>query len=385
MARDGDGLFRREGIWYFKYRSQNGQYREKSTGKRKQAEAREYKHEFLEKLRHNQLPTDEAKWTLAQALDAWMSFREATRPKASVAAERTACRHLKEILGNERRLASITAWDIRRFQMMRLESVGPKTVNNELLPLTAVLKSARLWMPLKETYEPLRTPKQGPGCALTEKQTAKLIATARTKDRWFVALCATVLAYATGCRSGEIKKLRLGSLVLDTEGPHIRLRAEDTKAARHREPALNELGLWAVQQLRDRAAILGATEPDHYLLPADLSKHTKKTDPLKGKTGFDPTRHQCSWTSAWESLKKAAGLPGLRFHDLRHTHITHAVEKGVPVEVVMAQVGHLSAEMTRYYTHLGSEAKHAAVAAIQQKAAATLDVLGIAPQQDVHK
>jgi len=377
MARNGDGLFRREEIWYFKYRNQNGEYREKSTGKRKQAEAREYKHDFLEKLRQNQLPTDEAKWTLAQALDTWISFREATRPKASVAAERTACRHLQEVIGGTRRLGSITSWDIRRFQMKRLESVGSKTVNNEMLPLTAVLKSARLWMPLKETYEPLRIPQQGPGRALTEEETAKLIETARTKDRWFVALCATVLAYATGCRSGEIKKLRIGSLVLNTDRPYIRLRAEDTKTGRHREPALNALGLWAVQQLQNRATLLGAVDSNHYLLPADLSKHTKKTDPLKGKTGFDPKRHQCSWVSAWESLKKQAGLTGLRFHDLRHTHITHAVEEGVPIEVVMAQVGHLSPEMTRYYTHLGSNAKHEAVSVVQQKAAAAMEVLGI--------
>ena len=48
MARDGDGLFRRAGIWYFKYKDPAGVYREKSTGKRKQLDAREYKHQFLE-------------------------------------------------------------------------------------------------------------------------------------------------------------------------------------------------------------------------------------------------------------------------------------------------------------------------------------------------
>jgi len=83
-----------------------------------------------------------------------------------------------------------------------------------------------------------------------------------------------------------------------------------------------------------------------------MSKQTKKTDPLKGDRGFNPRQHQNSWQTAWENLKKAAGLQGFRFHDLRHTHITHTIEAGVPIEVVMAQVGHLSAEMTRYYTHL---------------------------------
>ena len=192
-----------------------------------------------------------------------MAFRAATRPKASVAAERTTCRHLKEVIGADRRLSRITPWDIRRYRMKRLETVGAKTVNNELLVLTAVLKNARLWTSLRETYEPLPVLKRGPGQALTPEQTAKLIETAKTKDHWFVALCAAILAYATGCRSGEIKKLRLGD----------------------------------------------------YLLPADLSKHTTKSDPLHGRMGFDPTRHQTSWDSAWEALKQAAGLPGFRFHD----------------------------------------------------------------------
>lgn len=379
MARNGDGLFRRDAIWYFKYRTPSGVYREKSTAKRKQSEARDYKHDFLEKLQQNQLPTDEAKWTLEQALTKWMEFRAATRPKASVAAEQTACRHLKEIVGADRRLSSITAWDMRRFQMKRLETVGPKTINNEMLVLTAVLKSARLWSYLKDLYEPLAVPKHGPGQALTPEMTAKLIETARTNDRWFVALCATVLAYATGCRSGEIKKLRLGDLVLDGEHPCIRLRAEDTKSRRDREPALNDLGLWALRELVKRATLLNAHAPEHYLLPADLSKHTKQSDPLRSKTGFDPTYHQTTWDSAWEKLKEAAGVPSLRFHDLRHTHITHAVESGVPIEVVMAQVGHISADMTRYYTHLGPKAKHAAVAAVQEKGSAVLAALGIAP------
>ena len=112
-----------------------------------------------------------------------MQFRTATRPKASVAAEQTSCRHLKEVIGSERRLSGSTVWDIRRFQMKRMELVAPQTINNEVLVLTAVLKSARLWAPLKETYEPLAIPKHGPGQALTPEQTSKLIETARTNDR----------------------------------------------------------------------------------------------------------------------------------------------------------------------------------------------------------
>ena len=87
-----------------------------------------------------------------------------------MAAEQTAARHLNEILRAERKLSSITAWDIRRYQMKRLETVGPKTVNNELLVLAAVLKNARLWAPLQDLYEPLPVAKHGPGQALSRNR-----------------------------------------------------------------------------------------------------------------------------------------------------------------------------------------------------------------------
>ena len=46
------------------------------------------------------------------------------------------------------------------------------------------------------------------------------------------------------------------------------------------------------------------------------------------------------------------------------------------IEVVMAQVGHVSPEMTRYYTHLESNAKHDAVAAVQRRSSGVLEILG---------
>jgi integrase len=140
--------------------------------------------------------------------------------------------------------------------------------------------------------------------------------------------------------------------------PRLRIRREVTKSdAGAREVVLNKIGVWAASGLLDRAKLLGASHPNHYLLPADCSKHTKAIDPVHGLCGYDVTRSQVSWASAWEKLRDAAGFPDIRFHDLRHTFITQAVEGGVPIEVIMAQVGHISVEMTRYYTHLGTRAR----------------------------
>ncbi len=144
----------------------------------------------------------------------------------------------------------------------------------------------------------------------------------------------------------------------------MRIRRETTKSdAGAREVVLNEIAVWAASELLARARLLGASRPTDYLLPANCSKHTKAGDPLHARRGYDVTRPQGSWRSAWQKLRAAAGLPNLRFHDLRHSFITQAVEEGVPIEVVMAQVGHISAEMTRYYTHLGTDARERAATA----------------------
>ena len=81
----------------------------------------------------------------------------------------------------------------------------------------------------------------------------------------------------------------------------------------------------------------------------------------KGETGYDPNQHQQYWDSAWRTLTEKAGLRGLRFHDLRHTFITQMVERGVPLGLIQAMVGHICARMLRHYTHISSCAARKAI------------------------
>jgi len=50
---------------------------------------------------------------------------------------------------------------------------------------------------------------------------------------------------------------------------------------------------------------------------------------------------------------KAAGVPAIRFHDLRHTHASLLLAAGVPVLDVSRRIGHASAAVTlTVYAHL---------------------------------
>ena len=71
------------------------------------------------------------------------------------------------------------------------------------------------------------------------------------------------------------------------------------------------------------------------------------------------------WRSAWRSLRKAAGLDGLRFHDGRHLAITAAGEKGVPEQTMLALFGQIDQAMLKRYSHTRRRALEQAANALQ--------------------
>jgi integrase len=117
-----------------------------------------------------------------------------------------------------------------------------------------------------------------------------------------------------------------------------------------------------VRQLLARAEKLGADQPDHYLIPALVN--------IAGKDGsvrtrrHDPTRPTKGWRTAWRKLTEAAGLKGLRGHDLRHNWITSHAEIGTPQSVLEAQAGHLSKRMSDHYKHISEKAARKAADAL---------------------
>ena len=53
-----------------------------------------------------------------------------------------------------------------------------------------------------------------------------------------------------------------------------------------------------------------------------------------------------------EKILDAAGIGHIRFHDLRHTFATMALQNGVDVKTVSSMLGHYDAGFTlRTYTH----------------------------------
>lgn len=63
----------------------------------------------------------------------------------------------------------------------------------------------------------------------------------------------------------------------------------------------------------------------------------------------------------WDNVKKAAGLPDVRIHDLRHSMASNMVNSGQSLFLVSKVLGHTTLRMTERYAHLNQETLLAAV------------------------
>lgn len=80
--------------------------------------------------------------------------------------------------------------------------------------------------------------------------------------------------------------------------------------------------------------------------------------PRDGRFVFDTT----NWRKEFERARKRAGVPTIRWHDLRHTLATWLGRSGAPLEVIRDQLGHSSISVTQKYRHVVSGEVSAALA-----------------------
>jgi len=71
----------------------------------------------------------------------------------------------------------------------------------------------------------------------------------------------------------------------------------------------------------------------------------------------------------FREARKAVGMPGLHFHDLRHSAASAMLNAGVPLFTVGAVLGHKSSASTKRYSHHATESLALAVGLIGRKRA----------------
>lgn len=343
----------------------NGQRFRQSLGTRDWREAQSKEKELIGRAMEGKLTQASislARQPFNQAADDYVTSRKLELAPASQAKERQLLVQLRAYFRQEP-LRAIAAKRIIEYRTWRAEQgVGPATLNAELGILRRIMKRARVWARVADDIRPLREPSTI-GKALSEEEKQRLLKTAVMRPEWETAYLAAILCLNTTARGCELKGLQWADV--DLFGRMLTIRKSKT-AAGERVVPLTDVAASALGRLRQRAEAFGMVEPRHYVFAAFIPKFTfsgkKVTD--YSVTGFDPSRHLNSWRSAWRTLTKKAGLPGFRFHDLRHSAITQLSENGASDSTIMAIAGHVSRRMLERYSHVRIEAKRNALEAL---------------------
>jgi integrase len=182
---------------------------------------------------------------------------------------------------------------------------------------------------------------------LSGEEEEKLLAVLDTPKRRHL-LHITIIGLHTGMRRTEI--LTLNTRQIDFARNSIELQAHQTKGGRYRTvPISGEIRPLLVE-LSQRAGKSG------YLFE----------NPRTGKPLLDIKK-------AWASAVKDAGLEPIRFHDVRHTFGTRAIDGGAPLSAVKEVMGHANVQTTMRYVHATDQGKRMAVeAAAKAKSPAPL-------------
>ncbi len=259
--------------------------------------------------------------SFAEALTRYAN--EITPRKKGARQERDRIEFLKKHALAHRSLATIRGADIAAYRDERLEAgKSPITVNNELIVISHLFNTARREWGMESLVNPVsnvRKPKLPPGRdrRLSGDEEQRLLEHADYPMHELI-----VLALETGMRQGEL-------MALTWPGVDLKRRIvtlADTKWGEGRTVPLSKRAVKTIESLPRR---------------------------LDGR--LFPEARASSVSHKFRALCNAAGIEGLRFHDLRHEATSRLFELGLNPMEVAAITGHKTLVMLKRYTHLRAE------------------------------
>jgi len=273
------------------------------------------------------LTRDQAADVISQIFFDWQRAIADSGPTLSAysAGVRRASALITDMTGSPVALARITPGQAQAVYDALCDQYAIATANNSRAALSHLYKHARsLGVRLDNPWEHVRERRQRDALAekiLTETQVARLIRAApdgrrRLLLRWL---------YATGCRASEAIAVRARDLRRLGDGGWVVTifgKGSKTRWVRLRPELVAEVARVRGRYLAPEARLLGyGTRGRVYQVVTEAAQD--------------------------------AGLPaGVSPHTLRHCHVSHALDHGVPLHIVRQEVGHSSVSTTERYTHV---------------------------------
>ena len=227
----------------------------------------------------------------------------------------------------------------------RFSRTAPGNANHALDLLTQIINFAiaRGHLETNPARDVKRNPRRMLTRFLSREEVARLhrVLDRQTRDSRREQADIIRLLLLTGCRRSEILRLRWSEVDRD------RLVLADSKTG---------------------PRIVPLNTPARRI----LERRPRGGSPFVFPSPRDPARPRSRNLAFWYRARREACIEGVRLHDLRHTHASHAVMNGVPVPVVARLLGHSDVRTTLRYAHLGDREIEAAAERVGQSIAALL-------------
>ena len=365
---NGEGSIRKrkDGRWEGRYTAghdpETGKAIYKNVLGRSQAEVKEKLKQAIEETQALDV-TKAGKYTVGEWMEVWFQdyAKIKVRPSSHQTYQGHIHNHIRPNIG-EIPLEKLTSLDLQKFykkllaqgRVDRLEAKGQpkglsaKTVRNIHQILSSALKLAQ------EQRLILTNPAEGCALPRVEHQEMKTLTTVQLASFFREARESGVfelyyLELATGLRRGELLGLKWEDIDLERGDLRVRrqvsrINGEVVEAPLKTKNAYRTLPLAedTVSVLKEQRKKVGNSP---WVFPS----------PNGGPISPDSVLHML------HRVLKRAGLPKVRFHDLRHTFATLALQNGVDVKTVSGMLGHFSAGFTLdTYAHITSAAQRQA-------------------------
>jgi integrase len=164
---------------------------------------------------------------------------------------------------------------------------------------------------------------------MDDEQLQRLLQVLRSNSHRSVCLIALFLL-STGARLNEALRATWGQI--DRQNSLWRIPASHSKSKRVRSVPLNDSALHVLDQLETEGSY------DNLF----INRKTKKP--------------YVNVHKVWDQIRKEAGLPHLRLHDLRHQYASFLVNAGRTMYEVQQILGHSDPSVTQRYAHLSTRA-----------------------------
>jgi integrase len=347
--------------WYlFELAPVTGKRQQRSKGGfRTKRECQEALNEALARLREGTFVPPSQRTLGSFLLDEWLPAVRppSVRPSTWLSYRMNAETHIVPALGHLP-LQRLTPAQLTAFYRSLLDhgrrdggGLAPKTVRNIHGELHTALKDAMRWGYVARNIAASADLPKGmaPEMHVWSPEQLRVFLNHARQDRLYAAW---LLFATTGMRRGEVAGLRWSDVALEAgrvspRRPRVVVNYEvhvsEPKTAKGRRSlALDPATVAALRQHRARQA-------EERLAVGPRWRDSGLVFTWPDGRPLHPERF-----SKWfEQLARAAGLPRIRLHDVRHSYATAALAAGIPAKVVSERLGHATIAITMdTYSHV---------------------------------